>query len=81
MKLIMLLYCISLIVIYGIFAAEEASLNFIVWDKFIQGLIIFNFIVLTVFFIIEIYRYNKIKDLLNEEHEQQKDEIPTDMLH
>lgn len=81
MKLIYTLLSISIVIIYLIFAGEEESLNFLVWDWFVQSLLIVNYIALIVFYLIEIYHYKRREKVELEELEKEKDEIPSDMLH
>ena len=81
MKLIYTLVSITLIIIYFIFAAEEESLNFLVWDWFVQSLLIVNYIAIIVLYLIEIYHYKRREEVKLEELEKEKDEIPSDMLH
>ena len=81
MKLIYTLLSISLVIIYLIFAGEEESLNFLVWDWFVQSLLIVNYIAIIVLYLIEIYHYKRREEVKLEELEKEKDEIPSDMLH
>jgi Ca2+/Na+ antiporter len=81
MRFIFTLLSISIILIYLIFAAEEESFNFLIWDWFVQSLLIVNYIALVVFYLIAIYHYKKREVIEAEELEKEKDEIPTDMIH
>lgn len=81
MKLIYTLLSISIVIIYLVFAGAEESLNFLVWDWFVQSLLIVNYIALIVFYLIEIYHYKRREKVELEELEKEKDEIPSDMLH
>ena len=77
MPLLIILFILMQLIIFGICALEEQTLNIFKWDVFVLGFEIITFITLCSWFIIELYKQKREEKSIIE---KEKDEIPSEWI-
>ena len=75
MPLLIILFGLMQIIIFGICALEEQTLNILKWDTFVLIFELITFITLCAWFVIELYKQRKEEQSVLE---KEKDEIPSE---